>query len=94
MQKSLLSFIVTTSVVLFPQTVSAKVFTDKAQCYIQIHDKSLDPSKTPTKTFGTATSKVSQNDACKEAKRVATQKASRGTYPRHCFCDSEKNGRK
>lgn len=93
MKKSVLNMIAIVSLGLFSQIANAKVFSDNAQCYVQVHDQSLAPNNPPDKTFGSATSKVSQAEACKEAKRVATQKAPRGTYARHCFCESEKNSR-
>lgn len=75
------------------QITFAKLFTDNAQCYIQVHDASIAPENIPERTFGSASAKT-QGDACVEAKRVATQKAPRGTYARHCICDSEKNAKK
>jgi hypothetical protein len=57
-----------------------------ATCNVQQIDKD---AACPDRVTGSA-SGSSEEDACREAKRAATQSTPRGCYPRHCSCDCSK----
>ena len=58
-----------------------------ATCNVQQIDKDAD---CPDRVSGSA-SGSSEDDACREAKRAATQSTPQGCYPRHCSCDCSKD---
>ena len=60
-----------------------------ASCNVQVISPSLD-GKVSGRITGNAKGKT-QQEACVEAKRVATQSVPRGTYARHCQCSCSKN---
>ena len=63
-------------------------WTCAAQCNVTaIPDKA--PASFPERVYG-AGSGSSEAQACDDAKRDATQKSPKGTYPRHCKCDCSK----
>jgi hypothetical protein len=57
-----------------------------ATCNVQQIDKD---ANCPDRVSGSARGS-SEEDACREAKRAATQSTPRGCYPRHCACDCSK----
>ena len=57
-----------------------------ASCNVQQIDKD---AKCPDRVTGSATGS-NEDEACREAKRAATQSTPKGCYPRHCQCDCTK----
>ncbi|MDR3488708.1 MAG: hypothetical protein P4M05_27860 [Bradyrhizobium sp.] len=56
------------------------------QCNAQCNVQAIDVSQScPDRVYGTSRG-PSEELACREAKRVATQSTPRGCYPRHCYC--------
>jgi RHS repeat-associated protein len=61
---------------------AARNWTCKAQCNVQQINRTV---VCPDRVYGTATGS-SEESACREAKRDATQSTPRGCYSRHCRC--------
>jgi hypothetical protein len=59
-----------------------------ASCNVTVINPELD-GRVPSRVTGEARGKT-QDEACAEAKRAATQSAPRGTYARHCQCSCQK----
>jgi hypothetical protein len=59
-----------------------------ASCNVTVIDKRLD-GLVPPRATGTANGS-SLEEACRNAKRAATQSAPSGTYTRHCQCKCDK----
>ncbi len=70
------------------QTFAAKKWSCDASCNVQAIEGKA-PSTFPDRVTGSATGKT-EPEACKNAKRVATQSAPQGTYARHCQCSCSK----
>jgi len=76
-----------TSIVDFMVSVARGKWTCNATCIVQ----QIDPTACcPSRTSGTAGGS-NQNEACRAAKRAATQSTPRGCYSRHCQCDCYKS---
>jgi len=72
-------------VALLTVSASAAKWECKSSCNIQL----ISAKSAPDRVTGIGTGK-NEPEACKNAKRAATQKAPRGTYARHCQCKCKK----
>ena len=70
---------------IFSVFASAAKWECTSSCNIQL----ITAKSAPDRVTGKGTGKNEQ-EACRNAKRDATQKAPRGTYARHCQCKCKK----
>ncbi|MBI2386062.1 MAG: trypsin-like peptidase domain-containing protein [Elusimicrobia bacterium] len=73
-----------------PEPDSPVITSGKWQCKAICNVQVIGKTKCPERVYGRGGSS-SEESACREAKRNATQSTPRGCYPRHCRCDCGKS---